>query len=558
MPHFRPIMITWHTIYILSFLLIHGAIFAEETETHNDTLNGEIIYREGLLPNGESLKAVGQGGYRLTGKQVTCANCHRRSGFGTSEGDILSPAITGQILFNPREISHKQLSHTRQEGVGVRPAYTDATLRRAIREGIGAGGRKLDTFMPRFELTDTDLNDLIAYLKVLGVKEEHGVSDEYIELATVITPDVPINKKMAMLSVLQTYLNDFNAGTRHEKRREQYSPWHKSWHYGAYRKWRLHIWQLKGKSESWKQQLDKLYEDQPVFTLVNGIGNEWNIVHNFCEDREIPCLFPITDLPGNTMTSYYSLYFSQGMNLEAKVIASHINESIENKEKTIVQLYHQNDIRAINAVNTLMRKLENDNSVKILNYEINNYKVGNREVIEKLDQIESPYYCVFWGDLQEEKDNIIINNFLKRASRIYVSSSFSSTEINLENAVNLDSTFIVHRFVLPERHDIQMKRFNIWVRANNLSITDEQVMADAFFTMTMLTDAIKHIRNNISREYLIERIEHMVDNTLFHSVYPHLNLGPDQRFASKGGYIISYKRNNGVWHQDAEWIVPDS
>ncbi|MEJ2181547.1 MAG: hypothetical protein P8Y28_14215, partial [Gammaproteobacteria bacterium] len=97
-----------------------------------------------------------------------------------------------------------------------------------------------------------------------------------------------------------------------------------------------------------------------------------------------------------------------------------------------------------------------------------------------------------------------------------------------------------------------------WVRANNLSITDEQVMADAFFTMTMLTDAIKHIRNNISREYLIERIEHMVDNTLFHSVYPHLNLGPDQRFASKGGYIISYKRNNGVWHQDAEWIVPDS
>ena len=101
-----------------------------------------------------------------------------------------------------------------------------------------------------------------------------------------------------------------------------------------------------------------------------------------------------------------------------------------------------------------------------------------------------------------------------------------------------------------------MLRFSSWARINKLSITDERVMANAFFTLTMLADATRHIRNNISREYLIERIEHMVDNTVFHSVYPHLSLGPDQRYASKGGYIIKYDKDKGIIPENTKWIVP--
>jgi cytochrome c oxidase subunit 2 len=40
-------------------------------------------------------------------------------------------------------------------------------IKRAVTQGIGADGRKLDLIMPRWQMSDTDLNDLIAYLKTM-------------------------------------------------------------------------------------------------------------------------------------------------------------------------------------------------------------------------------------------------------------------------------------------------------------------------------------------------------------------------------------------------------
>ena len=42
--------------------------------------------------------------------------------------------------------------------------YDDAALRRAITEGIGVDGRTLNYYMPRWELSDTELQALIDYL----------------------------------------------------------------------------------------------------------------------------------------------------------------------------------------------------------------------------------------------------------------------------------------------------------------------------------------------------------------------------------------------------------
>ncbi|MEN8761964.1 MAG: hypothetical protein ABF290_05970 [Thiogranum sp.] len=39
----------------------------------------------------------------------------------------------------------------------LRPAYTDVSLKRAIRDGIGADGSAFSPFMPRYALNDDDL-----------------------------------------------------------------------------------------------------------------------------------------------------------------------------------------------------------------------------------------------------------------------------------------------------------------------------------------------------------------------------------------------------------------
>jgi hypothetical protein len=63
--------------------------------------------------------------------------------------------------------------------------------------------------------------------------------------------------------------------------------------------------------------------------------------------------------------------------------------------------------------------------------------------------------------------------------------------------------------------------------------------------------------DNLYQDYFIERAEDMLSVGSKVSVYPHLSLGRDQRFASKGAYIAKLD-SEGKLIQDSEWIIPDS
>jgi cytochrome c oxidase subunit II len=47
------------------------------------------------------------------------------------------------------------------------PPYDPTTFARAVREGIGSDGDELEPIMPRWELTDPQVQALIAYLQTL-------------------------------------------------------------------------------------------------------------------------------------------------------------------------------------------------------------------------------------------------------------------------------------------------------------------------------------------------------------------------------------------------------
>ncbi len=63
---------------------------------------GQRIYRDGILPEGLMLQGRGQAGVTLKGRDAACTTCHRRSGYGSSEGPIEVRAITGPALFGER------------------------------------------------------------------------------------------------------------------------------------------------------------------------------------------------------------------------------------------------------------------------------------------------------------------------------------------------------------------------------------------------------------------------------------------------------------------------
>jgi mono/diheme cytochrome c family protein len=50
--------------------------------------------------------------------------------------------------------------------------YNDDLLKRAITKGIDANGESLDPTMPRWYLSEKDLNDLVTYIKTLQTEDQ--------------------------------------------------------------------------------------------------------------------------------------------------------------------------------------------------------------------------------------------------------------------------------------------------------------------------------------------------------------------------------------------------
>ena len=118
----------------------------------------------------------------MTGAQFSCVNCHRPSGFGTSEGGNYVPPIIGSVLFETKTPNRNRMFKDLYQEVQppgfwarvrqprMRPAYDDALLARALRDGVDAGGHELDPIMPRYDLSAADVANLSAYLKTLSTR----------------------------------------------------------------------------------------------------------------------------------------------------------------------------------------------------------------------------------------------------------------------------------------------------------------------------------------------------------------------------------------------------
>lgn len=115
---------------------------------------GERIYRAGVRAG---LQEVPRRVERLREGALTmvgCARCHGTEGTGGPIPVAVASAFAPPITYADC----------------VEAGYTDSSLRIAIRDGVGSRARPLSALMPRWQLTDTELDALVAHLKALGLR----------------------------------------------------------------------------------------------------------------------------------------------------------------------------------------------------------------------------------------------------------------------------------------------------------------------------------------------------------------------------------------------------
>ncbi|ADI73972.1 conserved hypothetical protein [Methanohalobium evestigatum Z-7303] len=117
--------------------------------------NGETIYYTGFNKSGDKIQ-ISSGPHWVYVHGGSCVDCHGADGKGNRPIRMnykIPPDITYSALTSDEHDEH--------------PVYTDETIKRAIRKGIDPSGNLLDSTMPRWHMSDKDVDDVVEYLKKL-------------------------------------------------------------------------------------------------------------------------------------------------------------------------------------------------------------------------------------------------------------------------------------------------------------------------------------------------------------------------------------------------------
>jgi hypothetical protein len=133
--------------------------------------NGERIYFTGTSAKGRVTYSGGDfggmmgGRGMMSGSQLACADCHGPDGRGGQH-------VMHMTVMDAPNIRWSALAEAEHDDHGdedemEHPPYDEETFKRAVTRGQDPGGDSLDPAMPRWRMSEPDLEDLIAYLKTL-------------------------------------------------------------------------------------------------------------------------------------------------------------------------------------------------------------------------------------------------------------------------------------------------------------------------------------------------------------------------------------------------------
>ena len=292
------------------------------------------------------------------------------------------------------------------------------------------------------------------------------------------------------------------------------------------------------------RRLETLYRKHPVFALVGGVASgNWQPIHDFCETEQMPCLLPDTDLPPAEDGSFYSLYFSRGLRLEAEIIASAL--AADGLTARVVAVVDgERGSPSVEAAAALAQALARHGG---------QMRTLDMRRASGLDATpgDGADAVVLWLDATELRRLAEDPAFSSGEAPVFLSSTLLGASWDAVPAALRTRAQVVHLSALPGEPDPSLQRFRAWARARGVAIREERHQALAYFACLAFSDSAKHMGLFISRDYLMDLLNHASTLTAYLPLYLRAGITPGQRVLSRGGYLVDLSGR-----REPAWLVP--
>ncbi|MDH3305731.1 MAG: ABC transporter substrate-binding protein [Gammaproteobacteria bacterium] len=512
----------------LLLMLGWAATSADAAELTAAEARGKQIYTNGTSPSGADISAhMGVGGFPLPASVMPCASCHGPDGRGRPEGGVIPSDVTWGYL--TRSYGHEH-SYGREH-----PAYTEATVARAISHGLDPAGGRLEIAMPLYTMEPDDLDALIAYMKRIETDYDPGITPDSIRLATLL----PLSGRMAplgsaMRAVLDAYVDDLNAAGGINGRTIE-----------------LDVVPFGQSPEQALANLDTAIARTGTFALLSpySIGIETELAR-FAEEALLPLIAPYTlQPPARSALDRYTFYLFSGDEQQVRILVETVAEQHADQDPGLVVTGADSD-----AVRTLAKALtkqieRRDWRAPATLY----YTAGDFDAPGLAGQLRAADTgAVFFFGAPTELDALLaefVNDetvplLLVPASRV-ARSLFEAPAI-------FDGRILTAYPRSPADVTAAGKSAYAALRENH-ELSGEYASAQlaVLAAVTMLDEALKRAGKHLSRESLISALEGLHEYET--GLAPPLTFSLNRRIGALGAQVVRLDLGRATFVPEGEW-----
>jgi ABC-type branched-subunit amino acid transport system substrate-binding protein/cytochrome c553 len=518
--------------FVSSFTLICGprnTVSAQEPLAAGEK-RGKQIYVLGTSAPGKDIFAyVGEGSIEVPASMMACANCHGLDGQGKPEGGVNPSSLSWEALTKPYGLAHAD---------GRRhPAYTERGLELAITRGVDPAGNRLLNVMPRYQMSKEDLADLIAYLKRLGKDRDPGISESKLVIGGLVPATGALGEMGRAIRALTTaYFDELNSqGGIYNRRIE------------------LKFAETADTPAGTRANVERLLKEDQIFAMTGAFiaGSEKDVT-SLAAQYEVPLvgpftLFPQTEFPLNRQV----FYLLSGIDGQTRALANFIAAKPEFKNSGVVVVYPRNEFNK----NILESIKDQSTKAGLSPPTVYDYAGGGfdaAETVRQLKQSNPDKLLFFMGDTEE------LLSLMREAEKlnwfpnvVTVGASVGAKILSAPAAFD-GKVFLTFPTSPADQSPEGIKEFRALAEKHKLPPTHLAAQISAFSAAKILTEALKRIGKDLSREKLIQALEGLYEYPT--GLTPAITFGPNRRIGAMGAYIVTIDLKQKQFVAASGWI----